>query len=206
MNHVQAFSRMKRDKPCTDLSVQCTYHAHTCIYKLKGIFHALSFVQTRYIHVHSVFASEIVYILVQTLFIQCTYQVYTLNVQVQVFMCIEYKNKKLLVCGFELTTLCRPQSCLNHCASSVGVIGAIVLVYIYVLLYRTSVGRGTSRPPRPRHDVAWPSLNLDLEIDSDGEAGPGPGSLGGADVAAVLRPDEQGGRASNLKGGWLLCR
>jgi hypothetical protein len=70
-------------------------------------------------------------------------------------------------------------------------------------------GAGPAAPPRPRHDVAWPSLNLDLfqaEIDGEAGPGPGPGSLGGADVAAVLRPDEQGGRASNLKGGWLLCR
>jgi hypothetical protein len=36
-----------------------------------------------------------------------------------------------------------------------------------------------------------------------GEAGPG--SLGGADVAEVLQPDGQGGRASKLKDGWMLC-
>ncbi len=86
---------MNSDEPCTDMSVQCTNHAHTCTYKLKHIFHALSFVQTRYTHVHFVFASMIVYILVQSLFKQCIYQVYTLNVQVQDFMYIEYKSKML---------------------------------------------------------------------------------------------------------------
>jgi hypothetical protein len=66
------------------MSVQCTDHAHTCIYKLKRRFHALF-----------EFASMIVYILVQTLFKQCTCRVKTLNAQVQVFMYIEYKSKKL---------------------------------------------------------------------------------------------------------------
>ncbi len=63
-------------------------------------------------------------------------------------------------------------------------------------------------PPAPRHDVAGPSLNMDrfeAEIRVSGEAAWGQGSLGGADVAAVLQPDGPGGRASNLKGGWLLC-
>ena len=74
------------------------------------------------------------------------HQVYTLNVQVQVFMCIEYKSKKLLVSGFELTTLCRPLRCLNHCASRVSVTGAIVLVYIYCCTVRLS-GAGPAAPP-----------------------------------------------------------
>ncbi len=35
------------------------------------------------------------------------------------------------------------------------------------------VWRGTSRPPRPRHDVAGPSLNMDLFTAEIGdEAGP----------------------------------
>ncbi len=45
---------------------------------------------------------------------------------------------------------------------------------------------------------------MDLfKAEISGEAGQG--SLGGSDVAAVLLPDGQGGKASNLKGGWLLC-
>jgi len=44
----------------------------------------------------------------------------------------------------------------------------------------TNLRRWTSRPTRPRHDVAGPSLNVDLFIaEVGGEAG-----LGGADVAA----------------------
>jgi hypothetical protein len=59
----------------------------------------------------------------------------------------------------------------------------------------TYVWRGTSSPPRPRHDVAEQSLNMDLfEAETCGETG-----LGGADA---LWPD--GGRAHYLKGGWLL--
>ena len=51
----------------------------------------------------------------------------------------------------------------------------------------TYVRRGTSRPPRPRHDVAGPSLNMDLlKAEVGGEAG-----LGGADVAAHTGPMEE---------------
>ncbi len=70
-----------------------------------------------------------------------------------------------------------------------------------VVLY---IWRRTSSPPRPLHDVAGSSLNMDLFKAKIGDEA-GPGSLRGADVAAVLQPDGQGGRASNLKGGWLLC-
>jgi hypothetical protein len=51
----------------------------------------------------------------------------------------------------------------------------------------TYVRRGTSSPPRPRHDVAGQSLNMDLfEAETSGEAG-----LGGADVAAHSGPMEE---------------
>ena len=60
-------------------------------------------------------------------FVQCTYNVHTLNVQVQVFMCIK---KKLLGLGLQLKTLCRPPGCPNHCASSIDVKMAIVNVSI----------------------------------------------------------------------------
>ena len=52
----------------------------------------------------------------------------------------------------------------------------------------TNLRRWTGRPTRPRHDVAWPSLNVDLFIaEVGGEAG-----LGGADsdVAAHGGPME----------------
>jgi hypothetical protein len=127
-------------------------------------------------------------------------------------MFIEYKSKKLPKSGFKLLTLCRLPRCFNHCASSIIVIDAIVIVYVYcctvrlalchsysicLLLYSTS-GWGTASPPAPA--MMLPGLASTWIC---GEAGPG--SLGGADVEAVLRPDGQGGRAHNLKGGWLLC-
>ena len=47
--------------------------------------------------------------------------------------------------------------------------------------------RWPSRSPRPRHDVAGPSLNMDLlKAKVGGEAG-----LGGADVAAHTGPMEE---------------
>ncbi len=121
------------------------------------MFHALFYVQTRYIHVHFVFASMLVYILVQTLFIQCTYQVHTLNVQVQVFMHIEYKAKSCLRRGSNSLPCADRRAALT-----IGVIciDPVVIVYIYCCTWRlvTYVWRRTSRPPRPRHDVAGPSL------------------------------------------------
>ena len=71
---------------------------------------------------------------------------------------------------------------LNHCATSVDVMATIVTVYVYCFTWRlvTYVRRRTSRAPRPRHDVADPSIDIDLfEAEIRGEA-----SLGGADVAA----------------------
>jgi hypothetical protein len=51
----------------------------------------------------------------------------------------------------------------------------------------TYVRSRTRRPPRPRHDVAGPSINMDLlEAEVRGEA-----SLGGADVAANSGPIEE---------------
>ncbi len=60
---------------------------------------------------------------------------------------------------------------------------------VYTRTYRlvTYVWRRTSRPTRPRHDVAWQSLHMDLfETEPSGEAG-----LGGADVAAHSGPMEK---------------
>ncbi len=51
----------------------------------------------------------------------------------------------------------------------------------------TYVWRRTSRFPRPRHDIAVPSLNMDLfKAEVGGKAG-----LGGADVAAHSGPMEE---------------
>ena len=52
----------------------------------------------------------------------------------------------------------------------------------------TYVWRRPSSPPRPHHDFAWPSLNMDLskvKVGCDSEAG------GGADVAAHSGPIEE---------------
>ena len=71
---------------------------------------------------------------------------------------------------------------LKHCATSVDVMLAKVTVYVYCFTWRlvTYVRRRTSRAPRPRHDVAGPSIDIDLfEAEICCEA-----SLGGADVAA----------------------
>ncbi len=81
--------------------------------------------------------------------------------------------------------LCR----LNHYASSVIVDEAIGIVYVYCCTWRLVpyVRRRTGRPPRPSHEVAGPSLNMDLlkaEISSVA-------SLGGADVAAHSGPMEE---------------
>ena len=79
-------------------------------------------------------------------------------------MYIEYKSKKFLPSGFEPKISCIPSRCLNHYASSVIVTCSIVSVYVYFCNWRlvTYVRRGTSRPTRPCHDVAGPSLNMDL--------------------------------------------
>ena len=65
----------------------------------------------------------------------------------------------------------------------------IVTVYVYSFTWRlvTYVRRRTSRAPRPRHDVAGPSIDMDLfEAEIRGKA-----SLGGADVAANSGPIEE---------------
>ncbi len=64
-----------------------------------------------------------------------------------------------------------------------------MLVYEYCSTWRlvTYVWRRTSRPTRPRHDVAGPSLHMDLfKSKPSGEA-----VLGGADVAAHSSPMEE---------------
>ena len=122
-------------------------------------------------------------------FVQCTYNVHTLNVQVQVFMCIK---KKLLGLGLDFTTLGRLPGRPNHCASSVNVLLAIVMVCILWCYWRlvTYVWRRPSRPPRPRHDVAWLSLNMDLS-QSQGRRRLGSRRRRHSDVAAHSGPFEE---------------
>ena len=73
---------------------------------------------------------------------------------------------------------------LNHCTTSVDVMCTKVTVYVYCFTWWlvTYVRRRTSRAPRPRHDVAGPSIDTDL-FDSEAEIRC-EASLGGADVAA----------------------
>ena len=64
-----------------------------------------------------------------------------------------------------------------------------VTVYVYCFTWRlvTYVRRRTSSAPRPRHDGAGPSIDIDLfEAEIRCEA-----SLGGADVAANSGPIEE---------------
>ena len=74
------------------------------------------------------------------------------------------------------------------------------IIYIYRCTWRlvTYVRRGPSHAPRPRHDVAGPSINMDLvEAEVRREA-----SLGQAwrrGCGGGLQPD--GGTARDLKGG-----
>ena len=64
----------------------------------------------------------------------------------------------------------------------------------------TNLRRWTSRPTRPRHDVAGPSLNVDLFIaEVGGEAG-----LGGADVAAHGGPMEKEPATWKAAGSWAV--
>ncbi len=66
----------------------------------------------------------------------------------------------------------------------------IVTVYDYCSTWRlvTYVWCGNRSPPRPLHDVAWQSLNMDLfkaEVSSEA-------SLGGAEVVALsIKTEEQ---------------
>ena len=63
----------------------------------------------------------------------------------------------------------------------------IVMVYVFCSTGRlvTYVWRRTTRPTRPRHDVAGQGLHMDL-FKAGSEAG-----LGGADVAANPGPMEE---------------
>ena len=106
-----------------------------------------------------------------------------------IFLCTCLDKQKLTLVGFEPSTSLLVSSCLNHFASSVDVTWHTnkVDVYCYTSRLVTYVQRRTSRPTRPRHDVAGPSLHMDLfKTEPSGEAG-----LGGADVAAYSGPMEK---------------
>ena len=98
------------------------------------------------------------------------------------------KSKNVQLTGFEPKTSSIMSRRLNRHASSVVPIQDIVIIYIYCCTWRlvTNLRRWTSRPTRPRQDVAGPSLNVDLFIAEVGcEAG-----FGGADVVAHDGPME----------------
>jgi hypothetical protein len=102
------------------------------------------------------------------------------------------KSKHVQLTDFEPKTSSIISRCLNHYASSVVQIQDIVIAYIYCCTWRlvTNLWRWTSRPTRPRHDVAGLSLNVDLFIaEVSSEAGLGLG-VPGADVAAHCGPME----------------
>ena len=108
-----------------------------------------------------------------------------------IFVCTNEnaKSKNLHLTRFEPKTSSIMARRLNRYASSVILIQDIVITYIYCCTWRlvTILLRWTSRPTRPRHDVAGPSLNVDLFIaEVGGEAG-----LGAADVAAHGGPMEK---------------
>ena len=99
------------------------------------------------------------------------------------------ESKKLPVRGIEPRTLHKGSKRLNHCPSSVDKNSFTVIVYVNCFTWRlvTYVLRRTSRPTRPRHDVAGPSLHLNLlKAETGGEA-----ELRGADVAAHSCPMEE---------------
>ena len=100
MNHVQTMNRINLSVPCTDKYVQCTYNLQACMYKLLRTDN-LQTVYTQCTDTGEPRCTKVTH--VQTFkmmnmsvpctdkFVQCTYNVHTLNVQVQVFMCIEQK-------------------------------------------------------------------------------------------------------------------
>jgi hypothetical protein len=78
VNHVQTLNRMNRDEPCTDMYVLCTYKDEQC---------TDMYIQCTNMYIQiEMHVSLFILCSDQTLFIQCTYQVHTLNVQVQVCM------------------------------------------------------------------------------------------------------------------------
>ena len=78
---------------------------------------------------------------------------------------------------------------LTHCATSIDVMRTKITVYDYCFTWRlvTYVRRRTSSAPRPRHDGAGPSIDIDLfEAEIRCEA-----SLGGRRNPAQLRNSPQ---------------
>ena len=104
------------------------------------------------------------------------------HVQKHIVLYMFLTSKNLLEWRIKARASHRVSSRLNHRASSFGAMLFIVMTYVFCSTWRlvTYVLRRTSRPTRPRHDVAWPGLHEDLfKAETGSEAG-----LGGADVAA----------------------
>ena len=91
--------------------------------------------------------------------------------------------------GLEPTIMCVLEIRRTHCATSVDVMSTKITVYDYCFTWRlvTYVRRRTSSAPRPRHDGAGPSIDIDLfEAEIRCEA-----SLGGRRNPAQLRNSPQ---------------
>ena len=94
---------------------------------------------------------------------------------------------------------------LNHCASSVDATCHTIIAYVYCSTWRlvTYVRRRTSRPTRPRHDVAGPSLPMDLfKAKTGGGAGQG---LGPGREAQMWRRTLARWRKSQRLERWLVA-
>jgi len=88
--------QVNQDEPCTDIQQDenvCTMYRQVCNMYIPTTHTYIQIKMQISLFIQS--SSLLVYILLQNLFIHCTYQVHTLNVQVYVFMCIEHKSKKL---------------------------------------------------------------------------------------------------------------
>ena len=118
---------------------------------------------------------------------------------------IFYKIKRLPGWGIEPITSCIGSSRLNHYSSSVDGSEVICIVYAYCTTWRlvTYVRRRTSRPTRPRHDVAGPSLHMDLfKAKTGGGAGQG---LGPGREAQMWRRTLARWRKSQRLERWLVA-
>ena len=132
----------------------------------------------------------------------CIYHVHTSNVQNHISL---YMSKNLTPEGIEPKTSLRVSSHHNHCASSIDARYYTIILYVYCSTWRlvTYVRRRTSRPTRPRHDVAGPSLRMDLfKAKTGGGAGQG---LGPGREAQMWRRTLARWRKSQRLERWLVA-
>ena len=132
----------------------------------------------------------------------CIYHVHTSNVQNHISL---YMSKNLTLSGNEPKTSLRVSRCPNHCASSIDARYYTIILYVYCSTWRLVmyVRRRTSRPTRPRHDVAEPSLPMDLfKAKTGGGAGQG---LGPGREAQMWRRTLARWRKSQRLERWLVA-